>query len=65
MKSDRDKMKVILRKKMKSIMNIKKNSINKITPFSFCFAQAKFDILMDIDRELKLGVFYKLNERAK
>lgn len=30
--------------------------------FYFCWSQAKFDTLMDIDRELGLNVFFKNKE---
>ena len=59
MKSDRHKIRAILRREMKKINNIKEHVNDKHYPFAFSFGQAKFDTLMDIDRELKLGAFYK------
>jgi len=59
--TDRDKIKKILRREMKKI------SKHKITlsdnNFAFCFAQAKFDTLLDIDRELELGAFYRKEKK--
>jgi len=44
-----------LRKKMKRVQR----SHIEAKPFDFCFSQATFDLLMDIDIEFKLGAFYK------
>lgn len=63
MKSDRHKIRTILRREMKKVINIKERHEENTNPFCFCFAQAKFDTLMDIDRELKLGAFYKLPKK--
>ena len=66
--SDRDKIKKYLRKEMRRILiqeetrTIRKQKID-FTTFGFCWTQAKFDVLMDIDRELKLGAFYKKAKR--
>ena len=54
---DRDKIKKILRKEMKKVNGTTKGPLPE--PFAFCFAQARFDILMNIDRELELGAFYR------
>ena len=65
MKSDRHKIRAILRREMKKIVNVKERVENNktLSPFAFCWAQAKFDTLMDIDRELKLGAFYKVENK--
>ena len=55
--SDRDKIKQYLRKEMRKIITLSPK-IEKTT-FAFCWGQAKFDTLMDIDIKLKLGTFYK------
>ena len=62
MKSDRHKIRVILRREMKKINDMKEHIPE---PFGFCFAQAKFDTLMDLDRELKLGAFYQIDKIKK
>ena len=47
-----------LRQKMKQVPT--DGQMTKLKkPFGFCFSQATFDILMDIDREFDLGAFYK------
>ena len=61
MNSDRHKIRVILRREMKKL-NVKVPKSIKDTTFYFCWAQARFDTLMDIDRELKLGAFIKAKE---
>lgn len=61
-KSDRHKIRTILRKEMKKLPSDSQLK-NIKNPFAFCFAQAKFDTLMDIDRELKLGAFFKYDNQ--
>jgi hypothetical protein len=58
MSKERIKIKKYLRKEMLKIPNDASVEKGK-KPFAFCYAQAKFDALMDIDRDLKLGAFYK------
>jgi len=58
------KLKKYLQKEMKKLLGKTVLNVFKIQPkfsetFAFCWGQAKFDTLMDIDRELELGVFYK------
>ena len=55
------KLKQYLRKEMDKIPTDKQMKQGK-EPFMFCYAQAKFDMLMDIDRTLNLGVFFKNKE---
>jgi len=59
---DRQIIRKYLRKEMRKIINpnriIGKQKL-KETTFAFCWGQAKFDALMDIDRILKLKAFYK------
>ena len=57
--SERDKIKRYLRKKMKMITQSSIPYSKKDMTFHFCWGQALFDVLMDIDIELKLGAFYK------
>lgn len=60
--TDREKIKRYFRKKMGQIVDpdrILKGKKLSETTFAFCWGQAKFDTLMDIDIELKLGAFYK------
>lgn len=52
-----------LREEMKSIpnlVNIKPSERRK--PFDFCFCQARFDMLMNIDYKFKVGAFFKSGE---
>ena len=52
-----EKIKRYLRKEMRKVpddASVKKGK----KPFAFCYAQAKFDMLMDIDINLKLGAFF-------
>ena len=51
-----------LRQKMKRVPTDEQMTKLK-EPFGFCFSQATFDILMDIDREFDLGAFYTKGER--
>ena len=55
MDSTIQKLKRYMRKEMKKLANTPK----KEDTFSFCWGQAKFDTLMDIDLALNLGVFFK------
>lgn len=54
-----EKLKEYMKKEMRKIVSVvaHKNIANK--KFFFCWGQARFDMLMDIDRELNLGVFFK------
>jgi hypothetical protein len=64
--TERDKIKKVLRKEMKKATSIMKdigNDSMKRLSFSFCYAQAKFDTLMDIDHELELGAFYRKEKK--
>ena len=58
MSKERQQIKKYLRKEMRKIPNDAEMHKGK-KPFAFCYAQAKFDTLMEIDRELKLGTFFK------
>lgn len=52
------KLKSILRREMDKMPT--DNQLKQLnTVYAFAFAQAKFDTLMDLDRELKIGAFYK------
>ena len=54
--NERNKIKRYLRKEINKIptaSDLKKRN----EPFAFCYAQARFDALMDIDIELDLGAF--------
>lgn len=54
------KLRTFLRKEMMKINNYPTKFKSKSQrSFVFAFAQAKFDLLMDIDRKFKLGAFYK------
>lgn len=65
-KVDKHKIRTILRKEMKKLPNDKQmKEMKSFSPFSFCFSQARFDILMDIDRELQVGAFFKINKKEK
>ena len=56
--NEKDWIKRYLRKEMRKIPSEK--DMEKLKdPFSFCYAQAKFDALMDIDIGLKIGAFIK------
>ena len=64
----RDKLIKLLRDKMKKILHDNEITVPrklKDSTFGFCFGQATFDVLMDIDRELKLGAFYKKGADSK
>ncbi len=54
------KLRTFLRKEM---MKLNRNLDTKISDehkiYIGAFCQAKFDLLMDIDREFQLGAFYK------
>ena len=54
-------IKKYLRKEMKKIPSDKgiERLSKKHNLFPFCYAQAKFDALMDIDIGLKIGAFFK------
>lgn len=56
--TDRNKIKQYLRREMKKIATRKVHKIHRDT-FYFCWGQAKFDTLIDIDLLLNLGAFYK------
>ena len=60
--TDRDKIKKVLRKEMKKATSSMK-SLGSNSTFGFCYAQAKFDTLMDIDQELELGAFYRREKK--
>jgi len=58
--SDKDKIRKYLQKMMKGIPSDKQMKKLKLkTPFAFCYAQARFDMLMNLDLDLKLGAFYQ------
>ncbi len=57
-KRERAKLKKYLRRQMKKVPDDADIEKDK-KPFAFCYAQARFDILMEIDMELELGAFYK------
>ena len=64
MSKEHQQIKRYLRKEMDKIPSDAEMHKGK-KPFAFCYAQAKFDALMDIDRELKIGAFFKPSkERA-
>ena len=52
-----EKIKRYLRKEMRKVPDDAFVEKGK-NPFAFCYAQAKFDMLMDIDINLKLGAFF-------
>jgi len=58
---DRERIKKYLRKQMEKVPEDAPTGKSKQARavFAFCYAQARFDILMEIDMELKLGAFYK------
>jgi len=54
------KLRAFLRKEMMKINNYPTKFKSKSQrSFIYAFAQAKFDLLMDIDQKFKLGAFYK------
>jgi hypothetical protein len=55
---ERIKIKRYLRKEMNKIPDDATVQRGK-NPFYFCYAQAKFDVLLNIDMDLKLGAFIK------
>ena len=58
--SDREKIKEYLIQEMEKISHETKDKYKD--HFHFCWCQAKFDTLMDIDVMLKLGAFTKVDK---
>lgn len=61
---DRDKIREYLRSEMKEVLRNVNPDVGRTT-FHFCFSQAKFDALMDIDLLLKLEAFYKRSTKTR